>query len=486
MGIYRSTDPTQWNQVDGIIIDEVSPPPSIGGVPANIAILVGQFERGPATLESVGSIGQLYEKYGNNLNYSGNQALVNKKFGILKVVRVIAASGGAAATLARATGSTTRITFNAKYKGVYGNSLQVTVAAGSTAGSKYTIHDANANAVWPDEVYDNVLITSSPAQLSTIFGNSQLIAVPVIASSAAEPDVAAAANLAAGSDGSVGNTDYQTAIATQQTEAAGNILFLDDYASASTRNGYLKTSMAATTDRMAVMAGAAADSVATAVSAVASLRDTDGRLIYAFPYVNTTIQGVSTKVNPASFYAALLSQIAPNIDPAWSANAGYLQGIDSIELALQRSDYISLMAAGISAFENDSDIGIKIKSGVVTQISDSSKIMIFRRRMADYITYSIAKFAKNYQNAPNSAEDRTNFMAAVTDFNKAMEDEKLVPKDSELKSGKASIIDGVSLNTDNSIAAGYFKLLYKRRIYSSMRFIVLQAQIGESVVVTAS
>lgn len=484
MGIFRSTNPTDWNAVDGIIIDEVSPPPSVGGVPANIAILVGQFERGPANrLTQVGSIGELYEVFGNNLNFGGNIALQNKKFGVLKVVRVTDATSPAIAALkAFNHTSTPTVTVSALYTGAYGNNIQVTVAAGTSQGSKYTIHDANPNAVWPDEVYDNVLVTMSGSQLNTIFGNSNLIAVPAINSTAHEPDTAAATNLATGTDGTVADTDYQAALTAQQTEAAGNIVFLDTYNV--TRNGYLKTSMAATTDRMCIICGAAGDSVATAISAVASDRDSDGRLIYAFPYVYTTISGVSTKVNPASFYASLISQTAPNIDPAYAANTQYLAGIDSLELALQRSDYISLMAAGISAFENDADIGIKVKSGVVTQIVNSGKIMVFRRRMTDFLTYSIAKFLKNYQNAPNSLDNRTNAGAAISAFNRSIELNGLVPKDAEVQNGKASIIDVNSLNTNDSIAQGYFKLLYRRRIYSSMRFIVLQADVSESVVVT--
>lgn len=477
MGIFRSTNPTDWNAVDGIIIDEVTPASSIGGVPANIAILCAQFERGPTNqIVEVGSIGELYEQFGNNIAFGGNVALVNKKFGALKIVRVTAAAA-AAATLACASSSTTRITFSALWLGAYGNSLQVKIEAGTTAGSKYTIHDSSAGAVWPDEIYDNVVISA----VGSTFAASNLISA-VVSSTAAEPSTQVLTSLASGSDGSVANTDYQVAILAQQVEAAGNILFLDQ--NNATLNGYLKVSMAATTDRMAVMCGAAGDSVATAVTAVASYRDSDGRIIYAFPYVYTSVAGVSTKVNPCSFYAALLSQIAPNIDPAYAANTQFLAGVDSLERALQRSDYISLMAAGISAFENDSDIGMKIKSGVTTQIVNTGKIMIFRRRMTDYLTYSIAKFLKAYQNAPNSLDNRTSAVAAIQNFNRQMELVGLVPKDAEVQSGKASIVDGKSLNTDNSIAQGFFKILYKRRIYSSMRFIVLQADVSESVVVT--
>lgn len=477
MGIYRSTNPLDWDDVDGIIINESAPPPSVGGVAANIAICVGQFERGPVnTPTAIGSLGELYEIFGNAIAFSGQISLQNKKFGALKVVRAMAAAA-VAGSKAFQSSATDRVTFSAKYLGAYGNSITVKIEAGTTSGKKYTIHDGNAGAVWPDEVYDNIAI----ADVVATFAVSKLVSA-ALNSSAAEPSNAAATALASGAEGSIADTDYLTAITAQEVEALGNVLFLDSYSA--TRNGYLKTSMANTTDRMAVLCGSAADSVATAVAAVASYRDTDGRLIYAFPYVYTSIGGVSTKVNPCSFYASLLSQIAPQIDPAWAGNTQYLSGISSLELNLTRANYASLVAAGISAFEMDADIGMKVKSGVVTQILSSSKVMIFRRRMADFLTYSIAKFLKNYQNAVNSQENRDFSVAAIADFNRRLERDGMVPKDKEVKTGKASIVDGNSLNTDNSIALGYFKILYKRRIYSSMRFIVLQAEIGESVVVT--
>jgi hypothetical protein len=53
-----------------------------------------------------------------------------------------------------------------------------------------------------------------------------------------------------------------------------------------------------------------------------------------------------------------------------------------------------------------------------------------------------------------------------------------------VKTGKAKLVDTESFNTDASIAAGFFKILWRQRIFSSMRYIVLQAEIGESVVVT--
>jgi len=478
--IFRTNDPTQFDDVDGIVIDESAPAPNIQGSPANIAILVGKFQRGPATMQEPGTIGQLQEMYGKS-SFSGNQALKNKKFGRLRVIRVVAADSVLATKAFQDSGGSPadRITFSAKQgKGAYGNNIQVKIEAGSTTGKKYTIHDNNVGAVLPDEVYDNVVIASI---VPATFGNSQLITA-VVNSSVAEPANAAFTNLASGADGTVGDTDYQTAIAVGEVERAGNVMFLDEYNA--TRNGYLKSHAAATQDKMVIVAGAETDAVATAITDVANCRDADGRIIYAYPWVETVIDGVNTMVSPASFYASLLSQIAPNIDPSYTLNTQYLSGITNLKRQLTRANYIALKEAGISAFEFDQDIGFVVKSGIVTQIANSSKLTVLRRRMADYLTDSMGRFLKNYQGAPNSKEKRREVKGAMLAFDNDQIKSKVLPDDSEVSGGKARLIDTESLNTNTSIGLGFMKVKYKRRIFSSMRFIVLQAEIGETVIVT--
>ena len=479
MSIFESTNPLDWAALDGIYIDEVTPPPSVVGVPVNVALLVGQFERGSGQIQQVGSAGQLFQDYGNNIAQLGNIALQNKRFGSLKILRVISDDAVAASYAFPDTSSHTAVTFTALWLGAYGNNITVTVAAGSTTGSKYTVHDGNANAVWPDEVYDNV-VQSTLATVNPFTASNLIVATK--GTYALEPSTAAATNLASGADGTIDDADYQTAIGLSEVANVANIIFLDKYTTAT--KGYIKTTLGNTEDKMGVIEYGSDVVAATAITDVASYRDTDGRIIYAYPWVNTTINAVSTAVSPASFYAALLSQIPPNIDPAYAANSQYLGGITSLTQSLTRANYISLMAAGISSFEADSDIGIKIKSGIVTQIANSAKVMVFRRRMADFLMQSLAKFLKNYQNAPNSTANQTQAGAGIVAFNRQLEADGLVPKDSEVSTGLASIIDTKSLNTDDSNAAGYFKLLYRRRIYASMRFIVLQADISTGVVVT--
>jgi hypothetical protein len=481
MSIYRSTDPTTWDDVDGIVVNESAPAPNVAGVAANVAIMVAQCERGPVnTLTEVGSIGEFFETFGKNDAFGANLALKNKKFGRLKVIRA-AASAAATATLACSSSATARITFSAKQgPGAYGNLITVTIANGTTTGKKYTIADSSPNAVLPTEVYDNLAIA---AITSSTFAASNLITA-VVNSSVADPTNQVATVLASGSDGSIADADYSSAIDVAQAENSGNVLFLDAYNS--TRNGYLKAHAAATQDKMVICAGASSDVVSAAITDVANYRDTDGRIIYAYPWVMTNINGVQTAVSPASFVASIFSQTAPNIDLAFVDNAAFTGGITAMIRPLSRANYINLKDAGICAFEQDQDVGFKLKSGIVTQIVDSSKVMVLRRRMTDFLTNSVGGFLKNYQNAVNSANNRALVKGAILAFITSLENDGLLPKDSEVKGGKAKLVDVESLNTDNTIAAGFFKILWRQRIYSSMRYIVLQAEIGESVVVTES
>lgn len=478
MGIFRSTDPTTWDDVDGIVINESAPAPNVAGVPSNIAILVGTSERGIGDLQEVGSIGELFELYGKNDAFGVNLAVKNKKFGRLRIIRVTAAAA-VVATKAFQSTSTDRITFTAKQgPGAYGNNITVAIASGTTSGKKYTITDTTSGGVQIPEVYDNIAIASIT---SATFAGSKLVTVTVN-STAAEPSNVAATALATGADGTVADTDYQTAIAKTEIEQAGNIVFLDSYNA--TRNGYLKTSMANTQDKMCIVCGAETDSVSAAVSDAANCRDSDGRIIYAYPWLQTSINGVLVYQNPAGFLASIISQTAPHIDPAKTSNTQFLSGVTGLKLSMTRANYISLKDAGICSFEYDSDIGFKVKSGIVTQILDSSKLTILRRRMADFLTNSAGTFLKNYQNAVNSKSNRGLAAGALLGFVTSLENDGILPKDSDVKSGKAKLIDAESLNTDSTIAAGFFKILWRQRIFSSMRYIVLSAEIGESVVVS--
>lgn len=596
-GIFRSTDPLVWDDIDGIYINEVTPPPSVVGAAANVAILVGQTERGLQALTELSGVQDFYERFGKNSAYGVHTALLNKKFGRLKLVRVIASD----AVLATKTFSSI-ITFSAKQgKGAYGNNIQVKIEQGSSSrndthtilcvadssdsldgtyfilpdasgtvafwidtdnsgtaepshgadrsveittiatddsastvatkvaaaieadsaftasastatvtaslvaygdtddnaaagdagftitntvtgvdsGKKYTIKDTSTNAQLPEEVFDDILVASV---VSTTFSGSLLCDVTVDDAESGEPANASFTALASGSDGTVGDTDYEDAIALAAVEKAGNVLFLDAYNDA--RNGYLKVHAAATTDKMVILGGSEAQTFAEWLADLPNYRDTDGRIIYPFGWVETRIDGVLDYTSPASWIASIFSQTPPYKALSLVDNAQMLAGVTSLKNPLTRAQQVQADAAGGLTLEFDEDFGFLVKNAVTTQIANSSKKTVLRRRMADYLTASAGTYLKNYSNAVNSAGNRRLVKSALLDFISRQENDGILPKDSEVENGVAKSVDIDSLNTNSSVGLGFFKIAWKQRIYSSMRYIVLSVEIGESVVVT--
>lgn len=485
--IYRTNNPAEYDDLDGIVIDEQAPPPSVQGVAANVAILVGRFQRGPIEeLTRVGSIGELHELFGKG--YEGNDELKQRRFGILKLIRVGTSGQVAATKTFQDVTPEDAITFEALYKGAYGNSLKVTIETGSSSGKKYTFSDTNSGAVILPEVYDNVsVIGKTQAQLDVLFAGSKLIKPVVVAGGASlEPENAAATALATGSDGTVANTDYESAIQVALQQKAGNVMWCDQYDD--TIKGYLEQHVLDAPDKIVVIGPDSADvDEDAAITDVADYHDVEGRIIYAFNPIEIQDGAVKKWTSAASWVASIISQTSPHVDPAYTANTAYTLGGLRVKYQLSRDKYKQLMAAGIAAFEQDTDLGgsgIVLKSGIVTQIADPNKVMIHRRRMADFLTDSVGLFLKFYKSAPNTAANRREVKGSIIGWDDGLIRDGIVPNDSEVEDGLARIVDVESLNTNATIGAGQFRIKYKRRIYSSMRFIVLVAEIGEQVVVT--
>lgn len=478
MGIRRSNDPLTWGDLDGIILNETAPASNVAGVAANVAILVGRSQRGPSELTQLTSITMVHEMFGKDKTKGLNKVLKNKKFGSLKFIRAVAADAVKASKIFKAT-AVDIIKFEAKYTGVYGNNIKVVIEAGTVQGKKYTISDTNPDAVLKPEVYDNVLVAGIAS--ANPFAKSMLVKVTVVATSA-EPDNVAATSLAAGAEGTVGNTEYETAIAKAMVAGSGNLLFSDLYNS--TINGYIKTHAAASNDKMVTVEGDPDDEWDDVVTKAANLRDTDGRVVLCFNPVITNIDDEEVEQPAAWWIASAFSQCAPHIDLAFHENSQYFAGAVRLKYALGDTEYTALNKAGVCALEFDPDIGHKVKSAVTTQILNTEKQTILRRRMTDFYQDSLAKFLKNYSNGVNSAEKRKLCKAGIVRFDDMLIDAKVLPGDSELSGGaKARLIDTDSLNTNDSIGEGFFKILIRRRIFSSMRYIVLSTEIGTGVVV---
>lgn len=476
--IYRTNNPLEYYDVDGVVIDENAPAAAVRASGTGTAVMAGLFGWGPEGILTTIGKGDLYRTF-MKTSHSGIKALLNKTFSTLNVIRVPATGAAAAVKTFADITPETAITFTAKYKGAIGNSISITIEDGSDSGKKYTVSfsDSDNAELFPTEIYDNVAITGLVAAME----NSKLV-VPTVGSGLEAVNAAITA-LATGSDGTVADTDYQDAIEVAEQENAGNVLFLDVYNAV--RNGYLKTHAATVPDKMVICAGGENDTPAETLADAALVRDTDGRIVYAANWIKSVINGSSEFTSPASWLASLFSMLGPHVSLASVDAVAWMYGATGVKQPLTRANYISFNKGGVCAFEYDREIGIKPRSAVVTQIANSNKVTISRRRMADFLTDSLGRYSKLYDNSINSQGNRIAIKSAYLNFiEQSLEKEGILPKDSEVQGGSAKIVDIDSLNTDETIAEGKNIILYRQRIWSHMRYIVLKAEIGESVVVT--
>ena len=475
---FYANSPLDFNKLEGVIISESNPPVAPQRASANSVILVGDFERGPANdPERVASIEEVAKKYGNPQEnglslYGGNKALRLKAWpDSLYVVRAVA-SDAQAATVTQTVATKDLVTLTALSKGAWGNGIEVVIADGSNANTKkITIVEGDSQ-----EVYDNLEIAGkSDAELEAIFKDSKL--VKVTGAHANDEPENATLNLAAGDDGTLDATDYKSAIEASNINVRGKIYFTDDQSAA------VKTALAnfvkSERDGIAVVGtDDASVSVDDAITQADLLQDQEGRVIYVYNHIKFPVLGTIQLETPVFLTASLLGLTPPNLSLAAAANRVLTQTAVGVNTRLSRADFIKLRDGGICGYEDDQDLGVRMRSAV----TGNTQWSINRRRMSDFLISSLARYLKNFQNEPNSLPNRASIRAAIRGFDDGLVRDGILPSDADAGTTVLKIeTEGTS--TPEEQAQGIQKIIYQRRIFAEMKFIVLQAQIGESVTI---
>lgn len=472
--VFRTDNPLQYTDLDGVIVTEKNPPPTVVSAGTNNCVLIAQFERGPANdPQLISSISELQSVFGNNPIYGGNKALRLKRWSNLYVTRVVAA-GAVAATWTQTVSSKDLITITAKYKGVYGNAIKVTITDGTTSNTKkFTFQEGETT-----EVYDNVIAEGkTDEQLNEIFKTSTLVVVTGAHATDEVEDVANQA-LTTGIDGSPAATDYKTAIEASNVNVSGKIFFTDDQSAGVKANlaNFVKTEGSG----QCIVGPEDLDvTVASAITDYQTVSDNQGRVLYAYNPPRLNVEGVIVEESPVFLAASVLNLTPPHISPAAASTVNYTQGAVGVKFNLSRANLILLERAGIMAFENDQDLGVKIVSGVTA----NPQFSVLRRRMSDFYINSVANYLKYYTNEPNSMLNRASIKAAIKNFDQQLVFNGVLPGDSEVADGLAFSVRTEGLTSSSEMAEGILKIEIKRRLFATARFIVLIATISESVVV---
>lgn len=252
--------------------------------------------------------------------------------------------------------------------------------------------------------------------------------------------------------------------------------------------------------RMTIISPDLAQQTTTAVIAAAdpgvgALRDE--RLIYTWPGAVTFVQeavGFRLKTSDSnttidgnldetfdSYYASLLSNLAPELNPGQAAQPvptilAPVVGIQRGVTGLQMGDYIALKSNGVSALRIDRTVGPVIQSGITTSLT-SGQTNVNRRRMDDFIEDSLAAALAPFVKLP--ATDQ--FKDAVVGEAVAFLDGLLSPNNPAAQRISDYQVDDKSGNTKALLAQGIFVVIVRVKMTATADFIALQAEVGQTV-----
>ena len=259
--------------------------------------------------------------------------------------------------------------------------------------------------------------------------------------------------------------------------------------------------------RMAVIAPAldvVDKAIATGNTADGVGANRDERVIFCWPGVKTSVgkaQTISIKkadgtyttdgvldVRSDAFMASILSNLAAERNPGQATDPvplclasvlGFQTGL--VGPGFNMSDYINFRTYGVAALRFDRG-GVKsFQSGITTAL-DTVQKNINRRRMADEIQDSLAQAYEKFNKLPLT----TSLKDAIDTETVAYLNALLSPNNPAAQRIEAYQVDSKSGNTPELNAAGIYVVIVKVRMLGMSDTIVLQAEVGPTVTVTAA
>lgn len=181
--------------------------------------------------------------------------------------------------------------------------------------------------------------------------------------------------------------------------------------------------------------------------------------------------------------ASILSNLPPERNPGQAASpvpeifapiAGLQRGAPDMGMP----EYTFLRTKGIAALKFDRTVGPIIQSGITTSLISGQK-NINRRRFSYFVEDSIAQRLVQYSKLPMGSKLRDGASGECVTFC----EELLSPDNPDAQRINEYQVDDKSGNTPNLAAKGIHVIIVRVRMTPTADFIVLQAEVGENVVI---
>lgn len=506
--IRYTNNPANYMSVDGVVVDERTPPSPIVGQAINKVICVGEFERGPTDeVISFGTSQELALRMGDvgpnaaNEFYKGALALRGKSWSRLHVLRVSNATQVVATVSLDDASAVNVLDITADSVGVWGNSLKAEIkTATSEVALEFDLEITRDGLAV--ELHRNLNLADVLDAENLPIVSNYVIATR-IAIGDGRPVTVAATALISGADGTFDDADYTGSVGPPATglkvlygDSASDIrwVFVAEYNTDAVRDELELLATNGEIKNVIICGELAADSVATALTDVADYRS--DRIGYAYPYVSQYLSeanngaGGLVTVSPTSFVANLLAHMAPGQNPAGPNGVNHLKGIRGLANP-------SLTTANMEDFRAKGIMGIQwtkgadeyeIRSGINTSLNLALHNWA-RRTMTDYIQIAVSQHLLTFRNARINKKNKLEIKVAVVNFMEFLIGTGLLPSFDDLNEfrpeGSSTLqpydVDITNLNTPANEALGLFFLTLRVRIFATMDFIIFRTEIGEGV-----
>lgn len=505
---YFTTNDADLTQLEGLYIQERNPPAIVEGVSLNILGIVGECVRGPVDkavlITSAGRFQEVFGGRDGTANGTGatrlgqvHLSLANKKFGAMYVVRAAAAAAVKASfTLESAAGGggTAIARIDAANPGTWANDVGVKVLAATDADGNHW--NLSVRYLGNTYLFENIDTSGTNDNTPTVLGTDDGLLISITKLAAGRPvnnaastdgadadgyvllgQTVAGYTSVAGTDGSIADSDFTGTgkgleiLAAQQ----GVAIVMTAERMSTTIKDKMELLAATAVDRVFLVGPDANTTNVAAAATDAALQRSD-RIIYCYnhPYTRDPDTQAEVLTRPESWMACILSQTDVDVHPGDEDNKKFTAGITRLYWnALQRADFITLKAAGISALEYDEGFGFL--SGVTSSLT-SGKKEITRRRMTDYLQLSLAKELKHSVKKKNTVARRRANAAMIQGFLGDLKKQERIVED--------FLVDTEKLNTPSGRAAGVEKILLRVRLIGHILHLALVTEIGTSVTIT--
>lgn len=476
-------------------------PRVIRAIGTGVAACVAQFPWGPdaelVTPESSADLVNMFMPAGcDRVNSTGCAAIVDKAFPTLKIVRVVGSTAAKASVDIPEEGSGSVgdiVAVVAKYKGLLGNSIVVTISNATDGDAdkfnlKATLTGANGTT---EDTVENIDFSEADAPAVTLTNTKLIGAITQIAPGRPGNGTY---NLTGGVSGTVASADYigtagagDEGIALLETDRNIRHVFIDDCGDSlrSATNAGLQAHAILMGDRQVYVIGNKGLSVANLKTD--KLNYTSDRVLYCDPWVRVLVDGQLVDAPSAPFFACVASRIPPSLSIAWKGQpiGEMLAGIRGLVTQRGPNVLADLASNGINTLITEEDGSFRIESdNVASFVSSPDTGGLTRRRMADYIVISGARSLRPYTDAPNITELHDEEVIMLRNFLAGLKANKKVDVFNLPFIDDFQIEDVASANPTNELAANKFQLPFKVKTGSQQSWIYLLATVGPTVTIT--